>query len=73
MYLFQIWQMQKIEQVYLDMVVTVPAPENLNSFQKRDLLLNCIILWHSDDSAWIRRSGFFLDFWLWRATTARSL
>ena len=28
MYLFKIWQMQKIEQVMLDLSVILPAPEN---------------------------------------------
>ena len=60
MYLFQIWQMQKIEQVYPDMVVTLPAPENLHFFFKN------AIYWKFDDIVMIRLGfaayAFFLIF-----------
>ena len=48
MYLFKIWQMQKIEQVMLDLSVILPAPENPY------LVFEYAIYWKNDDIPMIR-------------------
>ena len=71
MYLFQIWQMQNIEQVYPEMVVTLLAPQNLYFFFKN------AIYWKIDDIVMIGL-GFaghvcFSIFAPWGATKGRIL